>query len=313
MLLTWQEYTSGARPQGGSIPEDLRDYIENVSAKDRPALALFRKSQVDNTFVEWQEDVLASRGLNAFVEGADFTDQACVTPTRSFAHVQTFARWGSVSDTQRRIAHRGMSDALLYQENKKIQETLNDIEHALHRQSSATGATNAARQFAGLLNAITTFASDHSGNTLDEKKWGDIIQQFVDGGLEIRPNVAFVNSWLKRTISQFSTKVTRYTEAAAKVQTNVVEKHTSDFGEVDIYYSRDQLKGSSSTGTGNSLTLLDPSYWEVGFFSPLQSEIIARVGLSTRFQISASCTLIYRSQKSGAIATNLCPYLPSTA
>jgi len=49
MLLTWQEFTSGGRPQGGSIPEDLRDFVENVSAKDRPALALIRKSRVNTT------------------------------------------------------------------------------------------------------------------------------------------------------------------------------------------------------------------------------------------------------------------------
>lgn len=51
MLLTFQEFTAGGRPQGGTIPEDLRDFVENVSAKDRPALALFRRSRVNTTFV----------------------------------------------------------------------------------------------------------------------------------------------------------------------------------------------------------------------------------------------------------------------
>ncbi len=312
MLLTWQEFTSGQRPQGGSIPEDLRDFVENVSAKDRPALALFRKTRVNSTFIEWQEDTLPARGLNAFNEGADFTDQSLTTPTRSFTHVQLFAAFGSVSDVQRAVEHKGFADAYLYQENKRIQGVLNDIEHALHRQSAATGATNAPRQFNGLLNAITTFASDHSGATLDESLWGDIVQKYVDGGTEIRPSVAFVNSWLKRTISQFSTKVQRFVGAAEKVQINTVERHTSDFGEVDIYFARDQLRGATKAGPGNSLTLVDPSYFEVAFLQPLMTETLARVGLATRFQVSAQCTLIYRTQKAGNIATNLASYIPAT-
>lgn len=51
-LVTWQEFTSGGRPQGGSIVEDLRDFVENVSPVDRPALARFRRSRVPTTYVE---------------------------------------------------------------------------------------------------------------------------------------------------------------------------------------------------------------------------------------------------------------------
>lgn len=127
MLQTFQEFTSGGRPQGGSIPEELQDFVENVSAVDRPALALFRRSRVNTGFVEWQEDVLPARGFNAYVEGAAATDQALETPTRTFQHVQLFANWGLVSDRQRNVMHKGFNDAYSYQEGKKIAATLNDI------------------------------------------------------------------------------------------------------------------------------------------------------------------------------------------
>lgn len=315
MLLTWDEFTSGGRPQGGSIPEDLRDFVENVSPKDRPALSMLRKTRVSSAFIEWQEDALPSRGANAYPEGVAATDPPLTTPSRIYTHVQTFAKWGKVSDEQRAVEHKGFSDAFLYQENKQIQSLLNDVEHAIHRGSAASGATNAARQFAGLLNLVTTLNmegaidSSWSGATLTEDKFADMVQVFTDLNYDIKPKVALVNSYLKRTISGYSTKVQRYIEAAARQQINVIERHTSDFGEIDVFYSRDQLKSSTKSGAGNSIVIMDPSFFEVGFLQPLMSETLARDGLRTPFQISAMCTLIYRTQKAAATAKNVAGYI----
>ncbi len=309
-LLTFQEFTTGGRPQGGSIPELLMDFVENVSPKDRPALALFRKSRVTNTFVEWLEDSLPSRGLNAYNEGAAATDPNLTTPSRTFTHVQLFARWGVVSDVQRAVNHKGFSDAFLYQEKKAIDSTLNDIEHAIHRGSSASGETNVSRQFGGLLNILTTNFTNACGITLTETVFNALVQAFQDNSTDIHPTVAFVNSWLTRTISQYSTNVTRNVDAAARVQELVVEQHKSDFGDIYKYYSRDQLKGASRTATGNSVVLCDPSFFETGWLQQLMSEILARNGLRTQFQVSAMCTLIYRTQKAGGGGINFIPYIP---
>lgn len=313
MLLTWQEFTAGGRPQGGTIPEDLRDFVENVSAKDRPALALFRRSKVNTTFVEWLEDTLESRGDNAYSEGVSHTDQANTTPSRTFAHVQQFARWGQVSDTQRDVDHKGFADAMMYQEQKKINETLNDIEHAIHRGSSATGATSAARRLGGLLNIITTNFTASSGTTMIEEVFNDYVQAFVDGGTDVRPTACFVNSWLKRTISLYSTKNTFNVEASARVQELITEQHKSDFGDIFVYYARDQLKSNTKITSGNSIVILDPSFFETGWLAPLRSEVLARDGLRTKFQISAQLTLIYRTQKAGAASTGLVPFITSNS
>ena len=303
MLLSWQEFTASGRPQGGTIPEELMDFVTNVSAKDRPALALFGKRRVQTTFVEVLEDTLPSRALNAWIEGVAATDLALTTPTRHFHHVQNFARWGQVSDVQRAVEHKGFADALMYQEKKAIDATLNDVELAIHRGSSITGATDAARQFGGLLNILTTNFTATSGTTLTENLFGDIIQRFVDGNTEIRPSVVFVNSLLKRTISEYSTKTTRFVDAAEKVQYFTVEQHHSDFGDVFIYYSRDQLNAATKTSQGNSIVILDPSFFETGWLQPLTSEILARNGLRTQFQISAQLTLLYRTEKAGGGGT----------
>lgn len=308
MLLTWQEFASGGRPQGGTIPEDLRDFIENVSPLDRPALASFRRTKVNTTFIEWLEDVMPARAVNAWLEGADATDLSLGVPTRSYTHVQTFARWGKVADVQRAVEHKGFADAYLYQENKAVQATLNDVEHAIHRGTSATGATSAARQFNGLLNIFSTNFTSSSGTTFTEDVFGDLIQLFKDN-TDVKPSMAFVNSFLKRTISQFSTKVTRNVSAAEKVQYAVIERHVSDFGDVSIYHSRDQLKAASKTTYGNSIVILDPSYFETGWLQPLMSETLARTGLHTQFQISAMMTLLYRTEKAGGGGTGYVSYI----
>jgi len=310
MLLTQQEFTTGGRPQGGSIRELLMDFVENVSPVDRPALALFRKVKVTNTYVEWQEDTLAARGYNAQIEGADASDPALTTPSRVFNHVQTFAKWGKVSDVQRAVLHAGFSDAYMYQEKKKVEENLNDIEHALHRGSAASGDTNIVRQLGGLLNILTTNFTNACGITLTESVFNDLVQLFVDNSTDVRPSAVFVNSWLTRTISQYSTNVTRNVNASERLQELVIERHTSDFGDIFKYYSRDQLNTGAKTASGKSIVILDPDFFETGWLQPLISEELPRVGLSTRFQVSAMLTLIYRTQKAGGGGINFVPYLP---
>jgi hypothetical protein len=203
-----------------------------------------------------------------------------------------------------------MSDAFLYQEKKAIDATLNDIEHSLHQGTAATGATNATRQLGGFLNFLSTNFTNACGITLTEEVFGNLTQLFVDNGTEIRPTVAFVNSWLKRTISLYSTNVTRNVDAAAKIQYLSIEQHRGDFGDVFVFYARDQLKSATKTASGNSIVLLDPAFFETGWLQPLMSEVLARNGLRTQFQISAELTLIYRTEKAGGGGINFVPYIP---
>lgn len=240
------------------------------------------------------------------MEGAAFTNPALTTPSRLFAHVQSFSEWGRVSDEQRLTQHAGLDDMLTYQENKKTQNVLNDIEHAIQRGSSVTGATNVTRQLAGLLNIFedATFTSS-SGTTLTEEVYGDYIQSFTDNDYDIFPTLTFVNSWLKRTISLYSTNVTRNVNASEKIQMLTIERHETDFGNTFVHYSRDQLKATSKTTQGNSIVILDPNFFETGWLRSLMSERLSRDGLRDRFQINAMMTLIYRTAKAGGGATGV--------
>lgn len=269
---------------------------------DRPALALLRRSRARTTFLEWLEDTLPSRGYRAAQEGIAFTDENITVPTRTFTHVQTFYRSASVSDTQRNVDHRGFGDALLYYEQKDVRTVLNDIEHTIHRGSAATGATNAARQFNGFLNLLSTNFTDFGSDvTLTEEVFNNLLQLPTAANQDIRFTHAFVNRWLKRTISLYSTNVTRNVDAAARVQELVVDQYSGDFGDVGVFFSRDQIAASSKSddNPGNSLVLLDPMFFETAWLTPLRTEVLSRDGIRTRYQVYAQMTLVYRTEKAG--------------
>lgn len=301
-LVTWDEFTAGGRPQGGTIRELVLSEVANLISKRRPAMAVLPQGSVTNTYVESLEDTFASRAHNATLEGAAATDPALSQPTRNFFHVQSFAKWGQVSDEQRLVGHYGMSDPFTYQGQKKLTELLNDMEHALHRGSAATGATSATRQFNGFLNipdstsADATFTSS-SGTTFTEEILVDLLQVFRDNSFDVVPTVAFVASYLKRTISEFSTRVTRNVDAVDRLQSLIIERHTSDFGDLDVIYSEDQLNAASKTAQGNSIIFMDPSFLEIGWLRRPMVEQLPRDGLRARFQINAQATLIYRTDK----------------
>lgn len=301
-LVTWDEF-SGTEVKGGTIREIVMSEVINVISKDRPLMAILGTEQVESLFVERLEDTLGSRAHNAVAEGAAFTDPALTQPSRLGYHVQRLAKWGQVTDEQRDTAHYN-EDPFSYQVGKNTDEMLNDAEHVLNRGSVVSGASGTARQLEGLINVFDVastvlFQTDSSGTTFTENVFVSRLQAFRDNNYAVRPRVALVNSWLKRTISEFSTKITRNVEANTRMQILNVERHSSDFGDVDIVYSEDQLLANSATEQGNSFIVIDPDFFNVGWFKPPTFEQLSRDGFRDRFQMTTQLTLIYKSRKGG--------------
>ena len=301
-LVTWDEF-SGTEVKGGTIKEIVMSEVANLVATDRPLMALLDVDDVESTFVERLEDTLGSRAHNAQPEGVAFTAPDLTTPSRLGYHVQTFTKWGQVSDEQRKTSHYN-EDPFSYQVGKATEELMNDIEHTLHQGTVVSGASGTARQLEGLISVFnvagtTTFETNSSGTTFTEQKFIERLQTFKDNDLTTMPRVALVNSWLKRSISEFSTKVTRNVDAIGRQQILLIERHSSDFGTVDIVYSRDQLKAASATTNGNSFIVIDPAQFSTGWFSRPTFEQLSRDGLRDRFQMSARCTLLYKSRNAG--------------
>jgi hypothetical protein len=301
-LVTWDEF-AGNEVKGGTIKEIVMSEVANLIATDRPLMSLLGVEDVESTFVERLEDTLGSRGHNAISEGQPFTAPDLTTASRLGFHVQRFAEWGQVSDEQRDTAHYN-EDPFSYQVGKKTDEMLNDVEHALHRGTVVSGASGTARQLEGLISVFNvagtvTFQTNSSGTTFTEQEFIARLQVFKDQNLTTTPRVALVNSWLKRSISEFSTKVTRNVNADDARQILLIERHTSDFGDVDVVYTRDQLNAASATVQGNSFIVIDPEMFSTGWFKRPTFEQLTRDGFRDRFQMTTQLTLLYKSRNGG--------------
>lgn len=312
-LVTWDEFTDGGRPQGGTIPETVLDEVTNLVSRRRPLLSSLGMRDVTGTFIEMFTDTLETRGYNAVAEGIAFTAQQLAQPVRHFNHVQTFYKSGQISDTDKKVRHYN-GDPMTYQISKRLEALLNDIEHTLHRGSAATGATNLPRQTSGMLNVFPTTSSpltftSSSGTTLTEDVFVDLLEVWAANKLDVRPSQCYVNSKLKRTISEYSTKITRNVEAGSKMQMLIVERHESDFGALDIMFSEDQLASATKITSGNSLMFIDPSLFKVGWLTKPTVEELSRDGLRRRFQIHAECGLVYMNAQGGGGGTGYVPYI----
>ncbi|MEE8522136.1 MAG: DUF5309 family protein [Gemmatimonadota bacterium] len=278
-------------------------------------MASIGQRDVGTLFVELLTDTLRARAHNAKVEGQAATNPTLTQPVRHFVHVQSFAEWGVVSDEQRIVDHIN-EDPYVYQIRKSLEQLMNDVEHTLHRGSANTGTSDIAdvRQFAGLINifsnqtGIATYTSS-SGTTFTEEVLVDLLQVFRDQSLDVSPTQAYVNSFLKRTISEFSTRVTRNVDAADAMQKLMIERHTSDFGDLDILYTEDQLIAASKTTEGNSICFLDPSLFKIGWARRPMVEALSRDGLRDRYQMNAQATLLFQNEKGGGGGEGFVSYI----
>lgn len=132
-LVTYDEYTAGEHPRGGTIREIVMAEVANVVNRRRPLMSNLESTSVQSTYIESLEDTLASRGHNAVQEGIAYTAIDATQPTRIFTHVQSFYESGQVSDEQQLVSHYNQ-DPLPYQKSKKLQELLNDIEFGVSRR-----------------------------------------------------------------------------------------------------------------------------------------------------------------------------------
>ena len=189
---------------------------------------------------------------------------------------------------------------------KKFLELRKDIELALTRGSAVSGGTNVAPQLDGMFNISNTLVSDHSGVTLTESLFNDILQRTFD--YEVDQTQVYCGPYIKRTISAYTTNVTRNVNADSRVQVLRIDHYDSDFGTLEIFKHRYQFSGSSKTADeANSLLIIDPSMLQTGWLQRVRREVLSRDGLRDRFQISAELTLIYRSPKAINGATNVRP------
>lgn len=307
-LLTYDEFAASSQ-KGGSIREDLMDFLEILSPRDTPLFNNLGSMAVHAGFVEYLEDTLNAAAENAWMEGAQASDVLLGAPDRNYSIVQNFQKHFWVSGRQAAVVHAGLSSMIAFQEMKAVREIKTDIELSLHRGTATTGNTATAPKFRGLLNTLdsTTVFTSSSGTTLTEFTFNNIITLAYSNPVNIRE--CYTGMFGKRTINQYTTSVTRYLPATDRKAFDIIDVYESEMGVIALFKSRYQLTSASLTAQGTSFCAIDPDYWQVGWLRPLNTQTLGLDGDRERRMIVGECTLIARSTKAGAGGTGFVPYV----
>jgi hypothetical protein len=312
-----------------SIRQDLSDVIYDISPTDTPFVSNIGRDTCENTYFEWQTDVLASADTtNAALEGSD-AGNAEFTPTVRVANYTQISRKViSVSNTDNKVNNAGMTSQMSYQKAKAAKELKRDMEAILtsNQAGVAGNSTTTPRKTAGLptwlitnsqANGATVSAmSGASGNGYPSTAWTGLstatdvaltetmlktaIQQvWTQGG---DPKVFMVNAYNKTVASAFSGLAQQrmnYTSAQPMKIIATADIYLGDFGEVSIVPNR--------FSPGNFAFVLDPEYASVSYLRPFQTFDLAVTGDSTKAEMVVEYGLRIKSEKAHAVIANLIP------
>lgn len=278
-----------------SRPEDLVSIVTNVSPDQTPLLSrLARGEDAKQTTHEYLVDTFAAAAANAAVEGAAFSSDTLVAPTRADNVTQIIRNDIEISGTEQVVSE---PEAMTYQTRKTLREHAKDIEKALMAGSQASGNTNAARQMTGVINALTTNATTQASNaTLTETKYNDMLELVHDSTDEF-PNMVFVGAKLKRAISGFTGGNTKNLDASTTRVVNLVSIYEGDFGVQEVMIHRDVPNATS----GRSVVGINTDYHRLSYLRPTQVVDVAKVGDSDRKMLLTEMTIEHRGEKTGFV------------
>lgn len=281
-----------------SRPEDLVSVVTNISPTETPLLnKLARGADAKQTVHEYLVDTFAASADNAAVEGAAFSAQTLTAPTRGRNLAQIFRNDIEVSGTEQVVSD---PNQLPYQVSKKLKEHAKDIEKALMAGSQASGNTNAARRMTGVINAITNATTMASNSTLTETIYNNMLQ-LVHGSTDMTPDMVFVGSTLKRSISGFTGGNTKNVDAQAKKLISSVAIYEGDFGIQQIMIHRDVPNATS----GRSVVGVNSMYHRLSYLRPTRVEDIAKVGDSDRKMLVTEMTIEHTGPLTGFVLNGL--------
>jgi Family of unknown function (DUF5309) len=306
------------------IREDLSDSIWDISPEEVPFCSNAGKSDVDNTYFEWQTDSLAAVSATTAVEGADATFAAASPTTRVGNYTQIIQKTAITSGTLEATDRAGRAKEMAYQVVKRSKEVKRDFEHTICGINNAQAAGNAttARETASVSCWIasndfgtagaaganrgtggaaatgdgTDAATDGTPRALTEAMLGNVIDTVYTSGGD--PNIIMANTFNKRAISQFvgNASDTQLPRTGKKV-INAVTVYESDYGVMSVVPNR-FLRS-------RDVLVYDSSFWKIGTLRGMKNVEIAKTGDAEKRQVLMEAGLIANNEASAGIIADL--------
>lgn len=283
--------------------EDILDIIVNVSPDAAPLGTMLGKTKATQTLHEWLEYYRGrATSASAIYEGQATTFVDLSRPVRQNNKTVIIEKPVRVSDTMRAVDFVGTTDMFDKQTEWEMSEWKKAQEWAIVNGAGASGSSGVARGMAGLINVITTIATQYaSGASFGREDFLNLQRlSYEQGGSDNVFDMVLVPARLKRRISAFANDDTgnEFYSIEDKRLTKAVSVIEGDFGIVRIF---PHLDVPSAAATEHFLGIKEDKY-KIAYLRKPVVERLAKVGDSTDGRIVGELTLEYLAEKTSVKA-----------
>lgn len=281
---------------------DLFAKIITISPTDYPFFTMSGNVKTNNHLTQWQTRSLPARasGGNSAIEGAEWTYASVQQPSRVTNFTQIMTIGVEISGRAQAESHFGIRGLMQDQIGYRMESLKGYTENRLIQSTLVTGDTTAATQMTGLLAAISTNASTHGNDTLEENDYIDLFKDIWKAGAHARD--VLVNAGLQTTIDGFNANGgTKWIATTEKEVVNLVQVYQTAFGTVRNHLSRDLEDGDGTA----EIVALDFANFHKAWLRPTQMKRPDTTGDYTRANIIHELTLKFDNEAAAAKGTFL--------
>lgn len=269
---TTSVYTAaGSTGVGKFNREDLSDMVTNISPTKTPFVSSCGRTDATAILHEWMNDTLDAAAANAQIEGNETTFTAGSSGTRLSNNCQILSDSILVSRSQDKVRKAGKGKEIAYQIFKKTKELARDLEYAcLQNTQSVAGDGTTARELKGVAGWLTSNQVDKGTGTITATQTDiNLAAQnaWTDGG---EPDTIICGGFNKRTISSFTTGVTKNLDANDKRFVTAVDVFETDFGVMKVIPDHFTV--------ADDIYLLQMDLWKLAYLDNLQVVDLAKTG-----------------------------------
>lgn len=283
----------------GNMIEDVMLEVTTLSPEDRPFMEGISKKKAIQTTHQWPIDHLNARASLATIENASISAGTSLAPIRKLNYTEYMTTAWQVSNTDIAVQGAGVDDMFMYQRSKKLKELANGVEYDLINSTASAGLTTAARTMTGMIASITSNLSNATGMTVTETMFVNLFSlAWISGG---NPRKVFVNSTMKKAITNFTANVVRQVSADKATQFNSVDFYVNDFtNKAEIVLSHD-----IPTGTCNcDIAVIDDSLYSAAYLIPIRDVQCGQVTYGKLGAVEWEVTLENRGEGGSALLYN---------
>ncbi|MEG8098813.1 DUF5309 domain-containing protein [Candidatus Liberibacter brunswickensis] len=310
-----------------SNKESLSDVVSRITPEDTPIYSMIKKGNTNSIHPEWVVDDLDSPGINAQLEGDEYSFESITAPERIGSYTQIMRKSWIISGTQEAVDDAGYILKYKEQKLKKALEIRKDVEFAIvssqgsqkkspRKMGSLSSwiKTNASRGNGGSsggydnVTGITKNPKDGQQRSFSKQLLDEVMQEGYQNGANFRHIIVspFVKSEFVRFMSDPNVASFRYA-ASGKSNNNTIvataDIYDGPFGKVMVHPNRVM---ASNSETARNAFLIDPNTLEFLWLRKIhEDKNISKNGDANKGILIGEGTIKVKNEKAIGIVADL--------